>query len=70
VVALGVAQPVRLGVGIGSNAQDLLCQVLDSFNQTEIATQRRRAVKLHVAVVRCQEITRVDRVAVLPLERL
>src|SRR5258708_29797924 len=60
---------IRVGVGIGSYAVDLLRELLDRLDEARIAAQLVQCpVKVQVAVEYVEQITAVDRRAVLALD--
>src|SRR5580700_1168447 len=69
VVASRPIECIRVGIGVGSYAVDLLRELLDRLDETGIAAKLIQcAVKLQVAVEDVEQITAVDRCAVLALD--
>src|ERR1700680_3681933 len=66
VIATRAIERVRVGIGVGSYAVDLLRELLDRLDETGIAAKLIQcAVKLQVAVEDVEQITAVDGCAVL-----
>ena len=71
VVAPRAIKRIREGIGIGSDAIDLLRKLLDRLDETRIAAQLKQCpVKMKIAVEHGQQIAAVDRRAVVALDAI
>ena len=69
VVAARTIEGIREGIGIRSDAMNLLRELLDRLDETCIAAQLvQRAVKMQVAVEYRQQIAAIDCLAMPPLD--
>src|SRR5476649_322063 len=70
-IPAGVVQCSRLSVSIRTDAGNLLCQMLNGFDQAAVATQaEQHTMKTDVAVEHRQKVAGINRLAVLTLYRL
>src|SRR5476649_2068141 len=70
-IPAGVVQCSRLSVSIRTDAGNLLCQMLNGFDQAAVATQaEQHTMKTDVAVEHRQQVAGINRLAVLTLYRL